>query len=75
MAFDLLIGVPASAWSISLVLLDCVGVIIAFLSSLLAVRLIAKRDVVGGCEACGYDLQGNESGTCPECGEAVKATQ
>jgi hypothetical protein len=23
------------------------------------------------CQQCGYDLMGNESGTCPECGEAI----
>ena len=23
------------------------------------------------CQQCGYDLTGNESGTCPECGTAV----
>ncbi|MCA9252928.1 MAG: zinc ribbon domain-containing protein [Phycisphaerae bacterium] len=23
------------------------------------------------CAACGYDLTGNESGTCPECGDSV----
>ena len=26
------------------------------------------------CPACDYDLTGNESGVCPECGEAVAAT-
>ncbi len=26
---------------------------------------------VGHCRACGYDLTGNVSGTCPECGTAV----
>ena len=25
------------------------------------------------CPACGYDLTGNESGACPECGAATKA--
>ncbi|MHC5112072.1 MAG: hypothetical protein ACYTHJ_19590 [Planctomycetota bacterium] len=25
----------------------------------------------GMCQICGYDLTGNESGQCPECGEAV----
>jgi hypothetical protein len=24
------------------------------------------------CQSCGYNLQGNTSGTCPECGKAVK---
>ena len=27
----------------------------------------------GLCLACGYDLRGNESGNCPECGTEVKA--
>ena len=26
------------------------------------------------CIPCGYDLEGNESGVCPECGEAVEVT-
>ena len=25
----------------------------------------------GHCQQCGYDLTGNESGVCPECGSAV----
>ncbi len=27
-----------------------------------------RRTKVGCCEECGYDLTGNTSGTCPECG-------
>jgi hypothetical protein len=27
---------------------------------------------IGGCERCGYDLTGNVSGRCPECGCATK---
>jgi len=26
------------------------------------------------CIPCGYDLQGNQSGVCPECGKAVEVT-
>jgi len=29
------------------------------------------RARVGCCQACGYDLTGNRSGVCPECGRAV----
>jgi len=29
---------------------------------------------VGYCQACGYDLTGNASGRCPECGEPTSAT-
>ncbi len=30
-----------------------------------------RRNLVGFCQACGYDLTGNVSGRCPECGEAI----
>jgi hypothetical protein len=31
-----------------------------------------RRGILPGhCQACGYDLTGNMSGTCPECGKAV----
>jgi hypothetical protein len=32
-----------------------------------------KRRSLGLCERCGYDLTGNTSGACPECGAACKA--
>ncbi len=31
-----------------------------------------SRSLLGSCLHCEYDLQGNESGVCPECGEAVE---
>ena len=34
-------------------------------------RLRRGRFAPGHCRACGYDLRGNESGVCPECGRAV----
>jgi hypothetical protein len=36
----------------------------------LAARLRTLRHR-GGCITCGYDLTGNTSGVCPECGKAV----
>ncbi len=30
-----------------------------------------RRPPRGHCQHCGYNLTGNQSGTCPECGEAV----
>jgi hypothetical protein len=30
-----------------------------------------RRKLMNLCIACGYDLTGNVSGTCPECGEKV----
>ena len=32
-----------------------------------------KRTAVGTCSACGYDLRGNRSGRCPECGRPLAA--
>jgi hypothetical protein len=34
--------------------------------------MIRRRRIRGGCGACGYDLTGNVSGVCPECGTAVE---
>jgi hypothetical protein len=31
-----------------------------------------RRPPPGHCRACGYNLKGNISGVCPECGEAVR---
>jgi hypothetical protein len=31
-----------------------------------------RRVLPGHCPICRYDLQGNESGRCPECGTAVR---
>ncbi len=30
-----------------------------------------RRRARGQCQKCGYDLTGNVSGRCPECGEVV----
>src|SRR5438552_2109151 len=32
-------------------------------------------EVIGHCEFCGYNLQGNESGKCPECGKPAGADE
>ena len=31
------------------------------------------RELPGRCRGCGYDMTGNTSGACPECGRAVAA--
>jgi hypothetical protein len=33
-----------------------------------------RRYPRGHCQTCGYDLTGNTSGVCPECGELVTAS-
>jgi len=37
-------------------------------------RRRAQRQALQPCGQCGYDLTGNESGTCPECGTAITAS-
>lgn len=36
-------------------------------------RVVARRRSGGLCLACGYDLAGNISATCPECGEEIQS--
>jgi hypothetical protein len=36
-------------------------------------ELEAIRRVEGACIHCGYNLEGNVSGTCPECGRAIES--
>ncbi|MDB5295282.1 MAG: hypothetical protein JWO31_1265 [Phycisphaerales bacterium] len=38
-------------------------------------RLGADRRRLGRCAGCGYDLTGNASGACPECGRAAERTE
>jgi len=40
--------------------------------SALALRFTRRTAKVGSCRRCGYDLRGNVSGRCPECGAAVQ---
>ena len=37
-------------------------------------RMIQARASAGLCVHCGYDLHGNESGVCPECGREIDWT-
>jgi rRNA maturation endonuclease Nob1 len=50
-----------------------VAAIALFLSArwLITDKLRRARRKRGHCVPCGYDLTGNESGACPECGEKV----
>ncbi|HPF41457.1 MAG TPA: hypothetical protein P5081_22140 [Phycisphaerae bacterium] len=60
---------------VTLVAIPCAvaGLIVAFAVRALTVRIMGRRLLVGHCASCGYDLQGNESGLCPECGQVVVA--
>ncbi len=45
-------------------LYSCVG-------TLIGLCWPVRRPPPGHCQACGYDLIGNVSGTCPECGSSL----
>ncbi len=50
------------------------ALIAALVAGLRELYLDTLRDVPRGvCAGCGYDLTGNESGVCPECGTSVSA--
>jgi hypothetical protein len=51
-----------------------VGYALAFLPWWRARELEKRRDrrATGRCAECGYDLHGNVSGVCPECGTKVE---
>lgn len=36
---------------------------------------VDRRHPLGHCQRCGYNLTGNVTGRCPECGEAVERTR
>ena len=36
--------------------------------------IVRKRELKGRCRKCGYNLTGNVSGVCPECGTEVPAS-
>jgi hypothetical protein len=38
--------------------------------TLTQLRIMGSASSAGPCPRCGYDLRGNESGVCPECGRA-----
>jgi hypothetical protein len=43
------------------------------LLTLPAIFMLFRRKQTGKCRHCGYDLTGNLSGICPECGQATPA--
>jgi hypothetical protein len=47
--------------------------LLALLSVLTIPRFLDRRTVPGHCQQCGYNLTGNVSGQCPECGAPLRS--
>lgn len=58
-----------SVWSLKLPL--WVPFLATALPTLLLYRVARRRRLFGHCPSCKYDLTGNTSGTCPECGKVI----
>jgi rRNA maturation endonuclease Nob1 len=56
-------------------ILQYVGLLLTFLGLIrgLVSSFTDPRYLAGHCHGCGYDLTGNISGTCPECGQKTDA--
>ena len=59
-------GISAPLWAIALLL-----AVTPHLVRDLSAKLRDRRRTKGLCPSCGYDLTGNVSGRCPECGAAI----
>ena len=46
---------------------------LAFVPATILVIRYRRRTVEGHCQKCDYDLTGNESGRCPECGTKIES--
>lgn len=54
-----------AAWPLAM------GLTLGALRAVLFIRARRHPVVLNGCKQCEYDLTGNESGRCPECGKGV----
>ncbi len=78
--WDKLVASVSSSWSLHLLfMLYLIGFGIAIWFTRRDIRRLLRAQLakkgIPVCIPCGYDLTGNVSGTCPECGTAVDASQ
>ncbi|MFQ5805659.1 MAG: hypothetical protein ACE5I3_04330 [Phycisphaerae bacterium] len=52
-----------------------IGIVAAAVAHFVTARVTSRRFPLGYCQNCGYDLTGNVSGRCPECGREINAKQ
>lgn len=53
------------------VMATCLALIAASITAAARLPVVWDRPRRGACVACGYNLRGNESGRCPECGHDI----
>ena len=70
-------GRSVRAWSVECPAWLALLVLAAPSGALLVREAIRNRRLrkLGCCKSCGYDLTGNVSGRCPECGAATESTE
>ena len=67
-----LLGVGDKTWlTVSIITCSVLYPIILYGAIWILLRLFRGRTPTDGCPNCGYDLTGNVSGICPECGIGV----
>jgi predicted RNA-binding Zn-ribbon protein involved in translation (DUF1610 family) len=71
-------NLPEFIWTLMSTILLLLEILIAFFCVRPVYRLLRWRTIYDPenryCGSCGYDLTGNVSGVCPECGEAISCT-
>lgn len=65
---------PLGAYAIHALVDAVVGVYLVSGAPFLTAFAFPRRNAAA-CGSCGYDLTGNVSGTCPECGARVEPSQ
>ena len=71
----LVVGLQAASGQMAVDILGILGAFLWYIPALIPALIVfwwtTPRPVPGHCRSCGYNLTGNVSGVCPECGSRV----
>ncbi len=65
-------GIPLNATLLGALWASALAASVVCTASLWRIQIPERRWAEGKCAKCGYDLTGNESGVCLECGTRIK---